>query len=155
MILMKRNKKAWSAAVLQVLAVVLPASDAYGIIQQGYAGLYPHQMAHAFFLLSLLIFIFYIHRKGLTKERGWLYISISAVLLVLWNAFAFAGHEELRRFNPGLFVNTGDFIKASVRAGPAGTHYMVYKMDNILLVISFFFLYLGIRWHYKTHGGRR
>ncbi|MDA8089720.1 MAG: hypothetical protein M0Z61_05805 [Nitrospiraceae bacterium] len=137
------------------LALLMPAPDAWGIIEQGYAGLYPHQMAHAFFLISLVIFICYIRQKELTKERGWLYISISAALLVLWNAFAFIGHEELLNLDRSLFINTGDFLKSAVKAGPAGLHYMIYKMDNLILVVSFFFLYLGIRRQYKTYGGRQ
>lgn len=136
------------------LALLLSASDAWGIIQQGYPGLYPHQMAHAFFVISLLIFIYYIRRKGLTNERGWLYIAISAALLVLWNTFAFIGHEEISGFDRSLLVNTGDFMKGAVRTDPAGTSYIIYKMDNLILVASFFFLYLGIRWHYKSSGGQ-
>ncbi len=133
------------------LALLLAASDAWAIIQQGYPGIYPHQMAHVFFMISLLIFFYYIRKKGLTKERGWLYISVSAILLVFWNVFAFIGHEEVRNFDRSLFINTGDFMKGAVRPGAAGLRYMIYKMDNLILVVAFLFLYLGVRWHYKVH----
>ena len=136
-------------------ALVLQASDAWAIIQQGYPGIYPHQIAHAFFAVSLIIFICYVRSKGLTKERGWLYIAVSAAFLAFWNIFAFIGHEEIRNFDRNLLINTQDFMRGAVRPGAAGMRYIFYKMDNLFLVMAFLFLYLGIRWHYKKQEGRQ
>jgi len=55
-------------------------------------GLYVHQIAHLFFIISMGILEFWLRQRNLVREPGWKYIQLAAVLLILWNLNAMAVH---------------------------------------------------------------
>ena len=55
-------------------------------------GLYVHQIAHIFFIISMGILEFWLRQRNLTNERGWKYIQVAAVLFILWNIDAVLVH---------------------------------------------------------------
>lgn len=48
-------------------------------------GIYVHQLAHLFFMLSLIIFIYGLRQRKLTEKTGWRYIQCGAFLFILWS----------------------------------------------------------------------
>jgi hypothetical protein len=55
-------------------------------------GLYVHQIAHFFFVISMTILIYWLFRMKLLFQRGWRFIGLGATFLILWNIDAFVGH---------------------------------------------------------------
>ena len=55
-------------------------------------GLYVHQIAHLFFIISMGILEFWLRQRNLVREPGWKYIQLAAVLFILWNVNAMAVH---------------------------------------------------------------
>jgi hypothetical protein len=137
------------AAIAFGAALLAAPSSAWAIIPHNYIGFYPHQIGHVFFLISLGIFIYYLKRQGLTKDRGWLYIAVSAALLLFWNVHTLIGHFFELRVRPEYFINRDDFLRGAIRLNFVTANYIVYKMDNLILAPAFIFFYLGVKRHFK------
>lgn len=130
--------------------ILLAPARAWAIIPHKYLGYYPHQGGHLFFAVSLAIFIYYMIRTGLAKNRGWLYIAISAGLLLLWNVHTFLGHIAELSISGDVFINPGNFKESAIRLTRAAVFYLIYRADNLILTPSMLFLYLGVRWHLRA-----
>jgi hypothetical protein len=109
-------------------------------------GLYAHQGAHIFFMLSMIIFALRIYKSELTQKKSWRFLFWGVWLLGLWNLWAFTGHilaisiandqtiamESLK--SPQLVIATWRDVM-----------YYILKMDHLLCVPAMLFLYLGLR----------
>ena len=51
----------------------------------GIEGVYAHQIAHIFFIISMGGLIYWLRQRGLVRERGWQLIRLSAFFFILWN----------------------------------------------------------------------
>ena len=112
----------------------------------GIEGLYAHQGAHVFFMLSMIIFALRIYRSKLTHKKSWRYLSWGVWLLGLWNLWAFTGHVL------ALFISNDQITTIESLKNP---HLMVYtwtdamyyilKMDHFLCVPAVLFIYLGLQ----------
>jgi hypothetical protein len=135
-----------AALALGLLCIAAPAlaTQTHGQPE----GLYVHQIAHLFFIISMGILEFWLRQRNLVREPGWKYIQLSAVLFILWNANAFAVHflEEQVNF---LKVSTVDqwHITISVAGGSKGVAllYYILKLDHLLCVPAMISLYLGLK----------
>ena len=80
----------WSGSVeeLECLATPALATQTHGQPE----GLYVHQIAHLFFIISMGILEFWLRQRNLIKEKGWKYIQLAAVLFILWNIDAIIVH---------------------------------------------------------------
>lgn len=108
-------------------------------------GLYAHQMAHAFFIFSMGFFSFWLQKNRLVEQKGWRYIQISALLLILWNIDAMAAHSlEAWLINDTLSVSglSGYSITGS---GFLAYFYYFLKMDHLTCVPAIIFLFIGLR----------
>ena len=56
-------------------------------------GLYSHQLGHLFFILSMVVFAFWLKKTRLVKKKGWRLIQVSCFFFILWNLDAIAGHQ--------------------------------------------------------------
>lgn len=125
---------------------ILP-SPAFAIQEHG-AGLHTHQMAHVFFAFSMGLLIYWLRRRRLVASKGWRYIQYAALLLIVWNTYAFWGHwlEEssgwidTRRSGPMS-------ITITARQGYEWLIPIYYasKLDHLICVPSLLFLFLGLR----------
>lgn len=111
-------------------------------------GLYVHQFAHAFFIISLGIFIYWLRFRNLVGETGWRYIQYAAVFLILWNADAAIAHLldeqlqiiEVERIGPWhINITSADNTVFTV------VLYYLAKLDHLLCVPALFFFSAGIR----------
>ncbi len=111
-------------------------------------GLYVHQIAHLFFIISMGILEFWLRRRNLVRQPGWKYIQLSAVFFILWNANAFAVHFLAEQVG-FLKVSAVDqwHITISVTGGGKGMALMYYilKLDHLLCVPAMVCLYLGLK----------
>ena len=134
-------------ALLAAALLVLQASPA--LATQGHGGIegvYIHQLAHLFFMLSMAILIFRLREERLVAHKGWRYIQYAAFLFILWNIDAFVVHllddqlriVQLSRLNAWQLRVTGPnhFL---VR------YYYMAKLDHLLCVPALWFLYLGLK----------
>jgi hypothetical protein len=111
-------------------------------------GLYVHQFGHLFFLFSMGVLEFWLRSRNLTREPGWLYIQIAAVLLLLWNMDAFLVHF-LDEQTALLHIEKIDpwHLKIISPAGYTSITILYYlgKMDHLLCVPAMFCLLLGLK----------
>jgi len=116
-------------------------------------GLYVHQMAHIFFLISMGSLDFWLRQRNLTEQRGWKYIQFSAVLFILWNIDAAAVHF-LDEHLDILGITKIDLwhikIENSQRHDSITILYYLMKLDHLLCVPAMFFLYFGLKTILKT-----
>ena len=137
-----------SVAVLTAIFLLLPdsghATQAHGHPE----GIYTHQLAHIFFLISMAALIYWLRARSLVIEPGWRYIQISALLLVLWNLDALAVHfleEQLEAVT--VSAQEGWQVRITAKTGNALLPWLFYliKLDHLLCVPALIFLYLGLR----------
>jgi hypothetical protein len=105
----------------------------------GPEGLYAHQIAHLFYILSMGFFIHWLRERKLVEESGWRFIQYAAFFLILWNLDAFLAHSLEQT---GLMS-----IQINAQNGNNGLEILYYlaKLDHLLCVPALFFLYLGLR----------
>ena len=111
-------------------------------------GLYVHQMAHIFFIISMGSLDFWLRQRNLIKEKGWKYIQLSAVLFILWNIDAALVHF-LDEHLDILGITKIDFWHMRVESiqglDSIPILYYLLKLDHLLCVPAMFFLYYGLK----------
>jgi len=111
-------------------------------------GLYAHQLAHIFFIVSMGVLIYWLRERKLVQAVGWRYIQYSALFFILWNVDAFFVHlveEQLALVDiqrMGLWeINITTTMKSQTLLGL----YYAAKLDHLLCVPALLFLYCGLR----------
>jgi hypothetical protein len=111
-------------------------------------GLYVHQMAHVFFLISMWSLEFWLRQRNLIKERGWKYIQFAAILFVVWNIDAAAVHFMDEHLDI-LGITKIDLwhiqIDNTQGQNSITILYYILKLDHLLCVPAMFFLYYGLK----------
>ena len=135
-----------AAFALTLLGVTSPAlaTQTHGQPE----GLFVHQIAHLFFIISMGILEFWLRQRNLVREPGWKYIQLAAVLFILWNIDAMVVHfldEQIY----WLKVSTIDRWQISISVTGGGKSlallYYILKLDHLLCVPAMICLYLGLK----------
>ena len=111
-------------------------------------GLYVHQFAHFFFIISLAIFIYWLRFRDLVKETGWRYIQYAALFLILWNTDAAVAHmldEQLKIIEVERVGTWHIKITSTDNTVFTIVLYYLVKLDHLLCVPALFFFSTGIR----------
>jgi hypothetical protein len=111
-------------------------------------GLYAHQMAHLFFIISMGVLIYWLRDRKLAAHPGWRFIQYSALFFILWNADAYTVHYleeqlgllEISRQGPWVLD-----IRAPEGFGWLARLYYAAKLDHLLCVPAMVFMYLGLK----------
>lgn len=110
-------------------------------------GLVIHQFSHVFFIFSMAILVYWLHKRKLSRQPGWWEIKYAAIFLALWSADAFAAHM-LEEHLEWIVVNRVDSwtIHIENRLGwkPLTWIYYIVKLDHLLCVPGLFLLYRGL-----------
>jgi hypothetical protein len=119
----------------------------------GVEGLFVHQFAHLFFVLSMGLLIYWLRKRGLVSRRSWRYIQYAAIFFIAWNLDAFFSHWLLEQ--SGFFVveNIQGMqmrVTTSERFHWLAEIYYLSKLDHLLCVPAMLFLMLGLRRLYKS-----
>ena len=134
---------AWVGAIL-IIAEPAFATQAHSAPE----GLYAHQLAHIFFIISMGVLIYWLRAHRLVTSAGWRYIQYAALFFILWNLDAFTVHllEEqlaviaIQRINPWQ-------INITALNGSKALVWLYYfaKFDHLLCVPALLLLYFGLR----------
>jgi hypothetical protein len=136
--------------VLIVLFALIPVSS-WGFQSHGAPeGLVVHQLAHLFFVVGLSTLVYWLQKNKLVRERGWRFIQIACILLILWNMDTIFGHWVEERVPSDALIGEPDlFQRLSLDVSPWSIYYYFLKMDHLISVPGIIFLFLGIRKLYR------
>lgn len=126
-------------------------------MHQGVEGIIVHQLGHLFFLLSMVVLIFTITGKGLTRQRGWRLIQWAALFFILWNLDALAAHFLDNQVRAVRIENLSMTKMAIITRSDSSLLAMIYyllKLDHLLCVPAMAFLYLGLDHLLKSQKSR-
>ncbi len=111
-------------------------------------GVHTHQLAHLFFIISMGILIYRLREKKPPLPPGWKFIQYSAIFFILWSLDAFAVHFMDEQFNIiqikiiGLWqIKINDCFNNNLLK----FFYYLARMDYLLCMPAFIFLYYGLR----------
>ncbi|MBI9084590.1 MAG: hypothetical protein JEZ11_13405 [Desulfobacterales bacterium] len=130
--------------VLLLNAVPATATQTHGEPE----GLYVHQMAHFFFIVSMGILEFWLRQRNLVRKPGWRYIQMAAVLLILWNLDAMFVHFLAEQVD---FIKITPIdlwhIKISTPENQKFIAILYYaaKLDHLLCVPAMCCMYHGLQ----------
>ena len=114
----------------------------------GIEGVYAHQFAHIFFIMSLGVLIYWLRARKLVQRPGWRFIQYSALFFILWNIDTITVHALDDQFGIIQAQTIGVWqiqISDSVNSNMLKLFYYVIKLDHLLCVPALLFLYLGLR----------
>lgn len=132
---------------LEALYQACNAAPAWALqTHAGVEGLYVHQGAHIFLAFSLLIFVLNIHRSRLARQRAWRLLSSGAILLILWNLWAFAGHQSAFAMPESSFImEKGHVTPSLLITSWQEVLYYLLQMDHLLCLPALLCFYAGLR----------
>ncbi len=143
----RRLQQAGITAV--VLAAVVFWPGPAGAIQGhgGPEGLYGHQLAHIFFVISMGLLIYWLRKWELVRQTGWSHIQNAALFFILWNLDAFAAHMMVEQIKAVDVIREGTWRVRIVTDPPsallAWTYYVI-KFDHLLCVPAMIYLFRGL-----------
>ena len=114
----------------------------------GIEGVYAHQIAHLFFIISMGGLIYWLRQRGLVREKGWQMIQLSAFFFILWNLDAFLVHLLDDQMNIIQVQRIGLWEIRLTDLYNSNTLKILYyfaKLDHLLCVPAIVFLYLGLK----------
>ena len=114
----------------------------------GIEGVYAHQLAHVFFILSLGVLIYWLRDRKLVQATGWRLIQYSAFFFILWNIDAITVHALDDQFGIIQTETLGIWqfqIADSFNHDILKRFYYLIKLDHLLCVPALLFLYFGLR----------
>lgn len=114
-------------------------------------GLYVHQFAHIFYTAALCYLIWGI-RHTVFKSKGWRYLQVFCIFMILWNVVAFTGHSLDTLVDSASFTNDAGYLSTRLE-GPFTSlkiWYYFTKLDHLFSVPALFFLYLGMKALYRN-----
>jgi hypothetical protein len=111
-------------------------------------GLIVHQIAHGFFVVSMGILIFWLRRRGLTREPGWRSIQYAALFFLLWNIDAVVVHHLDERDAVFRVINAGSWnarVYFEPEVASVAVLYYLGKLDHLLCLPAAALLCFGLR----------
>lgn len=130
---------------LLLLGGLLP-ENALAFQPHAYSGLYIHQFAHFFLIVSLFFFAMKARQTRLASIKAWQYIIAGTWLLMLWSGATMVGHFlDLNLSEDALFLPPGADIPLLRLIGWHETLYYILKLDHLIAVPATFLFYRGLK----------
>lgn len=109
-------------------------------------GLYSHQIAHIFFMFSMIVLAFQAWRTK-PLHKGWRLIGLSAISFLLWNITTFSVHWIRETINPKIFSGSARNWTQMIDLTGCGAQllYAGKIFDHIFLFSSILIFILGLR----------
>ncbi|MGD2270536.1 MAG: hypothetical protein PVI06_09065 [Desulfobacterales bacterium] len=114
----------------------------------GIEGVYAHQLAHVFFIISMGSLIYWLRERGLVQQRGWQLIQYSALFFILWNLDTLMVHFLDDQFKIITVKSIGPWqieLRDAYHNDTLKILYYFAKLDHLLCVPALIFLYLGLK----------
>lgn len=149
---MNPSRKINALALFLGIALLLAPDQAWALQSHGATeSIYVHQLAHLFYSAALG-YLFWDVGRNAFPGKGWRYLQIFCVLMILWNLVAFSGHWL------GFHIADSDIIRpsgyfSSQITGPLSAIKLIYfsaTLDHLLSVPALVFLFLSLRSLYHT-----
>ena len=138
--------------LLLLAGIVLFWPDRALAVQQhgGAEGLVAHQIGHILFFAGIAYLLYKILRSSF-NDPGWFEFRVFLWLIIGWNILTFTGHWMRESVDPAGFAKfDGRIISYSVN-GFADAYFYLTRLDHLLLVPAFFFLFQALRkWREQT-----
>ena len=131
-----------------LLAVFFVLPDTAWALQSHGApeGIYVHQLAHIFFIASLG-YLFWDIRRSSLPNKGWQFLQLFCIFMILWNIVAFTGHWVGELIDPKDIVKEFGYFSSKI-IGPLTVTKLLYyftKLDHLFSVPAIFCLYLCLK----------
>jgi hypothetical protein len=121
------------------------AVPVYAVQQHGGAeGLVSHQVGHVLFISGMGYLLYRVYHNRITGS-GWFEFKSFLWLIILWNILTFSGHWMREIVNPERFIRQGTQVTALVITDSFDTFFYLTRLDHLLLVPSFVFLFLALQ----------
>lgn len=132
------------------LLLLLQSGEAWALQPHGGGeGLYIHQMAHVFFMVTLTYLYLHTRRTQDPGSRGWRYLRLFCVLFFFWNLMAIIGHATALHLPKDQFIDAGTWSeRLAPPLRPLKIVYFVSKMDHFLTVPALLALFFSLRSFY-------
>jgi hypothetical protein len=139
-----------------IVAMVLIAEPAMATqAHSAPEGLYAHQLAHIFFIVSMGVLVYWLRERKLVQAVGWRFIQYSALFFILWNVDAFFVHlveEQLVLVDIQRIGLWDIHITTPMKSQALLWLYYAAKLDHLLCVPALLFLFFGLRRLLKEAG---
>jgi len=104
------------------------------------------QSSYLFFMLAMLFFIYELRQGKLQQHRGFRLLVWASVFFASWNFDCFFGQLLALFFEAQITVGAPGSLSQRLGMASLGNWVTYFtKLDHLLLVPAFIFLYLGIR----------
>jgi len=124
--------------------LLLGATNAWAVQEHGGdEAFYLHQMAHVFFVASMVLLIAVLRKPFALKSLGWRKMRLSAFFFICWNVDAFITHMADAYIAP-----QQGYISGHTMAMLDAYAYLFYfgsLSENLFLALAFILLALGLR----------
>ncbi|MEA3468267.1 MAG: hypothetical protein U9R57_08605 [Thermodesulfobacteriota bacterium] len=114
-------------------------------------GLYVHQMAHIFYAAALSYLAWDIQRSEF-RSRGWRFLQVFCVLMIIWNVVALTGHALAGSVHSSYFTVHSNYLSIHLQ-GPFNTVKLLYyftTLDHLVSVPAFICLFIAMRSIYRA-----
>lgn len=137
--------------LLAVLFLLTCPDAAWALQTHGYQGLYVHQGAHLLFLIAMIAFAYRLQISKLIVQRSWRWLYRGALLISLWNLWAFIGHfVSLTVPESSILTREDEIVPYLHMVSWRETAFFVLKMDHVLSLPAVICFYLGLRDMHRT-----
>jgi len=127
-----------------LLGCLLPDS-ALAFQAHDYSGLYIHQLAHLFLIISLFFFTIKARRTNLVSLKAWKYIIAGTWLLMFWSFATMSGHFlDLQITEEDLFLPIGANIPVLRLTDWQEILYYILIQDHLIVIPAMFLFYRGL-----------
>jgi hypothetical protein len=109
--------------------------------------IYAHQLAHLFFMLSMVMLIYWLRQRKLTRHSGWRYIQYAAFFFILWNVNVMLVHfldEQAVLITVEKISDWQIRVSSSLGKWAELTYYLA-RMDHLICLPALLFLFLGLK----------
>lgn len=152
---MNPSRKFSAFALLLPLALLLVPDQAWALQSHGSPeGIYVHQLAHLFYVAALAYLCWDVRRSSF-PGKGWRYLQLFCVLMILWNMVAFSGHWLGFFIEPSDVISPQGYLSKQI-IGPITGIKVIYffaTLDHLLSVPALFCLFLSMRALYHSSEG--
>jgi hypothetical protein len=147
-----RSTRLYSFVILLLPLALLVAPDPAWALQShgGPEGIYVHQLAHLFYTAALGYLFWDVGRNFTGK--GWRYLQVFCVLMILWNLIAFTGHWIGFHIAASDISQTDGYFSSHISGPLSGIKLLYFSatLDHLLSVPALIFLFLSLRALYHS-----
>ena len=150
--LMNTLRKFSALTLFLPLAMLLVPDQAWALQSHGPTeSIYVHQLAHIFYSAALG-YLFWDVRRNAFPGKGWRYLQIFCVLMILWNLVAFSGHWLGMHIADSEIIHPSGYFSSQI-TGPLSAIKLLYygaTLDHLLSVPALICLFLCLRSLYHS-----